>query len=67
MWLDELEPQEVALLSGAYLRRKKWEHKALALEVVNTLGKAMNGKGNNQDKPNGKGKRSVLREMMRRS
>lgn len=41
--MDSLTAQRLAL---AWMRRKRWEHKALAAEVVSLLGQAMGGKEN---------------------
>ncbi len=44
-WDDELDPISLAALQVAYTRRKQWEARLLAGEVVRALGMAMGGEG----------------------
>ena len=46
-------------LLGAFVRRKRWEHRALAVAIVNALGEAMNAKKQPERVPPG----ALLRAM----
>jgi len=41
VWDDELEPVLLASLQMAYLRRKRWEARLQAIEVVRALGQGL--------------------------
>jgi len=45
LWSDELDDTGLAQMSGAYVRRKQWEARVLAIAVVNALGESMNQDG----------------------
>lgn len=42
-WDDELDPVDLALLQGAYIRRKRFEARLIALEVMSALGSSLGG------------------------
>jgi len=42
-WDDELDPTSLGALQVAFMRRRRWEARLLAVEVVRALGMAMGG------------------------